>query len=133
MPLTSTYQAAPLAAPLTLPSDQVDLEALDNALVVQGAFGTSGVYPLDQAARTEDGRTLIHCSLYFIRLAPGEVARANNPVVIEKTTYALRHRGDTLRDEAICTRCENRQCPANQHPEAASEGLLPGKLVLSLA
>ena len=118
---------------LTVYPDQVDLETLDNTLIVHGAFGLSGLYPLDRPGAAQDGRSEQHCNMYFVRISASEMAREKNPVVIEKTSYLLRYHGKSFENEAMCSACLNSNCPANTNPGALEGDWKPGCLVLPLA
>ena len=130
MSLTSTRQGEPLAAPVTIPTGGVSADDLDNVLVVEGAFGTTGLYPL--AEHPQDGLAVRHCNMYFVRLSASETTRARNPVVTDKTSYMLRYRGETYLNEAQCGVCLNQACPANRNPGASVGDRPAGTLILSL-
>lgn len=132
MSLISTRDAQPLSRAETVATDKAQPETLDNVLVVNGAFGWSGLYPLSEEGSVHAGRAQRHCNMYFVRLTASEVTREKNPIVTDKTGYVLRYRGGTYQNEAQCGVCINRRCPANRNPQA-EEGEWPaGLLVLPL-
>lgn len=129
----STRDGHALALPTTVSTAGLDPETLDNVLVVQGAFGLSGLYPLAQEGQVREGNAERHCNMYFVRISASEATREKNPVVTDKTSYVLRYRGQAYVNEAMCGACINRDCPANRNPQAVEAGRLPGLLVLPLA
>jgi hypothetical protein len=132
MTLTSTRDGRPLNLPTTVSSAAIDPATLDNVLLVQGAFGLSGLYPLGQPEYVREGNAERHCNMYFVRISASEAAREKSPVVTDKTNYVLRYRGETYQNEAMCGACINRDCPANRNPQAVEAGRQPGLLVLPL-
>lgn len=132
MMLTSTRNGTPLQKAQTVPTSAVSGEEFDNVLLVQGAFGWSGLYPLDQPGSTHEARAERHCNMYFVRISASEVTREKNPVVTEKTSYTLKYRGETYVNESQCGVCINRNCPANCNAEAIEGEWPAGLLVLSL-
>lgn len=133
MTVLSTRQDKPLLRAETAPTDQVQPEAVENALIVNGAFGWSGLYPLTEESAVRDGRAERHCNMYFVRLTASEVTRQKNPVVTDKTSYTLRYRGATYQNEEQCGVCVNRNCPANRNAHAQEGDWQAGVLVLPLA
>lgn len=116
----------------TVHTPQVDLEALDDTLIVHGAFGLSGLYPLDRPEAVQGALSVQHCNMYFVRLSASEAMREKNPIVTDKTSYVLRFRGETYENEAMCRVCLNRHCPVNQNPRAEEGTWTSGCLVLAL-
>ncbi len=133
MSLNSTRDAHPLLRAETVPTDKAQPETLENVLVVNGAFGWSGLYPLAEAGNVREGRAERHCNMYFVRLTASEVTREKNPIVTDKTSYTLRYRGATYQNEDQCGVCVNRNCPANRNPQALEGEWPAGLLVLPLA
>lgn len=132
MSLKSTRLDHPMLRAETVGTDQAQPESLANVLVVNGAFGWSGLYPLTEETAVRDGRAERHCNMYFVRLTASEVTRQKNPVVTEKTSYTLRYRGETYQNEDQCGVCANRNCPANRNPQAQAGDWPAGLLVLPL-
>lgn len=132
MLLTSIRNGTPLQKAETVSTSAISADEFDNALLVHGAFGWSGLYPLDQAGSTHEARAERHCNMYFVRISASEVTREKNPVVTEKTSYTLKYRGETYVNEAQCAVCINRNCPANRNPDALEGEWPAGLLVLSL-
>lgn len=128
----STRDGLPLSLPTTVASASLDAETLDNVLLVQGAFGLTGLYPLSQPEYVREGNAERHCNMYFVRISASEATREKNPIVTEKTIYTLRYRGETFENEAMCGACINRDCPANRNPQAVEAARQPGLLVLPL-
>lgn len=114
----------------TVPTPQVDCSTLDDTLIVHGAFGLSGLYPLDRPEVVQEARSVQHCNMYFVRLTASEATREKNPIVTDKTNYVLRFHGETYENEAMCGVCLNRNCPANRNPQAEGGTWTPGCLVL---
>jgi len=115
----------------TTRTESLQLEHLEPAWVVDGAFGLSGVYPLADA-RWHDGagHWLRSCNMWFVRVGVSEATRLRHPVVVEKTHYRLWQDGQLLTDEAICSTCLNGECPANRNPASETGEWGPGVLVL---
>lgn len=112
--MKSLYEERPLEMPVTVRTET--LQEAENAFVVTGPFGFTGVYPLTQPETQQDGLSRRHCSLYYIKLAANDLpARA---VVTDNTTYKLCYQEQVLKDAEICTVCKNRSCPPNQNPNA---------------
>ncbi|MBO9539647.1 hypothetical protein J7643_03540 [bacterium] len=132
MTLMSTRDGHSMTMPATVSSAGLEIEKLDNTLLVQGAFGMTGLYPLAQPEYVREGNAERHCNMYFVRISASEATREKNPVVTEKTTYVLRYQGESHQNEAMCGVCINRDCPANRNPQAVEAGRQPGLLVLPL-
>lgn len=132
MPLISTHLEQPLFHAETVPTDKAQPEHMENVLLVSGAFGWSGLYPLTEASTVKAGRAERHCNMYFVRLTASEVTRQRNPVVTDRTSYVLRYRGETYRNEEQCGVCVNRNCPANRNAAAVEGDWAAGMLVLPL-
>lgn len=129
----STRQDHPLLRAETVATDQIQPETLENVLVVNGAFGWSGLYPLAEESAVREGRAERHCNMYFVRITASEVTREKNAVVTDKTGYTLRYRGGTFQNEEQCGVCVNRACPANRNPQALEGDWPAGLLVLPLS
>lgn len=112
--MKSFYENRPIEAPESVRTE--NLQEAENAFVVLGPFGFSGIYPLTQPETQQNGMCRRHCSLYYIKLAANDIpARA---VVTDNTHYRLHYREQVLQDAEICTACLNRSCPPNQNPQA---------------
>lgn len=132
MTLISTRLDHPLLSAETVTTDKAQPEHMDNVLLVNGAFGWSGLYPLAEASAVREGRAERHCNMYFVRITASEVTRQRSPVVTDKTSYVLRYRGETYRNEEQCGVCVNRNCPANRNAQAIEGDWTAGVLVLPL-
>jgi hypothetical protein len=117
----------------TTRTDALKLEELEPAWIVDGAFGLSGIYPLeDSRLRDASGRWVRSCNMWYVRLGVSEATRLKHPVVVEKTHYRLWRAETLLENEGICTACLNLACPANRNPGAVEGSWGAGTLVLDV-
>ncbi len=116
----------------TTRTESLQIDSLEPSWVVDGAFGLSGVYPL-QDDRWHDGlgHWVRTCNMWFVRVGVSEATRLRHPVVVEKTHYRLWQDGQTRTNEEICSLCLNGSCPANRNPASENGEWGAGVLVLA--